>query len=75
MALYIAVSSLLLLAAAPVVYGHGYLIEPPSRSSMWTLGISGSVANYDHNGLNCGGFGVSLLTVVHISEIIHITFT
>ena len=46
------------------VYGHGRLLEPPSRSSMWRVGFK-TPKNYNDNQLNCGGFMVSLkLTVV-----------
>ena len=47
----------LLLAAAsvvPEVAGHGRLIEPPSRGSMWRFGFK-SPENYDDNQLFCGG--------------------
>lgn len=39
----------------PGVSGHGYIIDPPSRSSEWRLGFNNPI-NYDDNGLNCGGF-------------------
>ncbi|XP_048736059.1 uncharacterized protein LOC125651480 isoform X2 [Ostrea edulis] len=39
----------------PKVWGHGYLVEPPQRSSLWRHGFGGP-ENYDDNGLNCGGF-------------------
>ncbi|KAK2167115.1 hypothetical protein LSH36_32g20072 [Paralvinella palmiformis] len=37
--------------------GHGRLLEPPSRSSLWRFPnqFPGAVPNYDDNGLNCGG--------------------
>ncbi|XP_064596544.1 uncharacterized protein LOC135463156 [Liolophura sinensis] len=38
----------------PPVSSHGYMTEPPARSSMWTLGYN-TPANYDHHALNCGG--------------------
>lgn len=41
----------------PGVYGHGYLIDPPSRSSEWRLGFKNPI-NYNDNGLSCGGFTV-----------------
>lgn len=37
------------------VYGHGRLLEPPSRSSMWRVGFK-TPKNYNDNQLNCGGF-------------------
>ncbi|KAL8558281.1 hypothetical protein ACOMHN_063975 [Nucella lapillus] len=35
--------------------GHGRLLEPPGRSSMWRLGFS-TPPNYNDNALYCGGF-------------------
>ena len=37
------------------VSGHGRLIDPPARNSMWRYGFSNPV-NYNDNELNCGGF-------------------
>ncbi|XP_005092247.1 uncharacterized protein LOC101851474 [Aplysia californica] len=37
------------------VRGHGRLIEPPGRSSMWRYGYNNPI-NYDDNQLFCGGF-------------------
>ena len=45
---------------APSVEGHGRLLVPPSRSSVWRLPEFSGVAlinNNDHE-LNCGGLGV-----------------
>ncbi|CAH1777246.1 unnamed protein product [Owenia fusiformis] len=39
-----------------VCTGHGRLVDPPSRSSMFRFEFP-TPANYDDNGLNCGGFG------------------
>ncbi|KAL4232934.1 hypothetical protein ACF0H5_007622 [Mactra antiquata] len=39
------------------VSGHGRLIEPPSRSSMWRFGFQTPI-NYDDNQLFCGGYDV-----------------
>ncbi|KAK4001909.1 uncharacterized protein LOC123471061 [Daphnia magna] len=39
------------------VAGHGRMLDPPSRSSMWRLGFQ-TPKNYDDNGLNCGGRSV-----------------
>ena len=39
------------------VSGHGRLVEPPSRSSMWRYGFN-TPHNYDDNALNCGGLNV-----------------
>ena len=40
------------------VYGHGRLLDPAGRSSLWRFGLSDAV-NYNDNQLFCGGFGVS----------------
>lgn len=40
------------------IEGHGMMLDPPSRSSMWRFGFK-VPANYDDDGLYCGGFGVS----------------
>ncbi|KAK3095453.1 hypothetical protein FSP39_014853 [Pinctada imbricata] len=39
------------------VEGHGYLLSPPGRSTMWLVGYS-TPHNYQHNELFCGGFPV-----------------
>ncbi|OQR77826.1 hypothetical protein BIW11_06818 [Tropilaelaps mercedesae] len=38
-----------------LVEGHGRLMEPPSRSSMWRVGFK-TPRNYNDNELFCGGF-------------------
>lgn len=40
------------------VEGHGRLIDPPSRASMWRFGFNTN-ANYDDNQGYCGGREVS----------------
>ncbi len=40
-----------------ITSGHGRLMEPPSRSSMWRLGYN-TPHNYQDNELFCGGFQV-----------------
>ncbi|OWR49504.1 chitin binding domain 3 protein [Danaus plexippus plexippus] len=44
--------------AVLVVYvsGHGRVLHPPSRASMWRYGYK-TPANYDDSGVNCGGYG------------------
>lgn len=44
-----------------VVTGHGRLIDPPSRSSMWRYGYR-NPPNYNDNQLYCGGVQVKLNT-------------
>ncbi|KAK7107063.1 uncharacterized protein [Littorina saxatilis] len=38
------------------VWGHGMMIDPPQRSSMWRYGFPDSPANYQDNELFCGGY-------------------
>ena len=40
-----------------VTWGHGRLMEPPSRASMWRLGYP-NPADYNDNQGFCGGFQV-----------------
>ncbi|KAJ8312341.1 hypothetical protein KUTeg_009714 [Tegillarca granosa] len=40
-----------------VCHGHGWLKDPPSRSSMWKYGFP-TPPNYNHMQLFCGGFYV-----------------
>ncbi|GAB6030370.1 hypothetical protein CHUAL_007249 [Chamberlinius hualienensis] len=42
-------------ALAVSVNGHGRLMEPPNRSSLWRVGYA-APANYDDNQLYCGGY-------------------
>ena len=44
------------------VFGHGMMLNPPQRSSMFRFGYS-VPPNYNDNSLNCGGFGVIHLLV------------
>ncbi|VVC94563.1 uncharacterized protein LOC126973912 [Leptidea sinapis] len=37
------------------VSGHGRVLDPPGRASMWRKGYP-TPHNYDDDGLNCGGF-------------------
>lgn len=54
------VAVLFLLGLAVVhVTSHGYLIDPPERSSIWRIFPTGPINN-DDNGINCGGFGVCI---------------
>jgi len=46
---------LLLMVVVVGVEGHGRLIEPPSRSSMWRYGFD-TPPNYNDHELYCGGF-------------------
>ncbi len=57
---------------APLVAGHGILIEPPSRASAWRFGFD-TPPNYDDNALSCGGFSVGLQIIIVIIIIINTT--
>ena len=57
--------SLLLLWLLDVVTGHGRLLEPPSRASMWRLGFQ-NPKNYNDNQLFCGGVTVSIYIYIYI---------
>ena len=50
---------LVLMCVARSANGHGRLMEPPGRSSMWRFGFN-TPKNYDDNALYCGGFQVSV---------------
>ena len=52
-------SVLLLPVLLARVAGHGMLVEPPSRSSMWRYGFD-TEPNYTDNELYCGGVTVNL---------------
>jgi len=45
----------LLTLATSQVRGHGYLLNPPARNSMWRIPIPGAPKNPDDAALNCGG--------------------
>ncbi|WAR03973.1 hypothetical protein MAR_010534, partial [Mya arenaria] len=47
----------LLISLLAGVDGHGRLVDPPGRSTMWRLGYHTPVNTNDHQ-LSCGGFGV-----------------
>ena len=46
---------LLQIANSPAVEGHGRLMDPPARNSMWRFGFPNPV-NYNDNELYCGGY-------------------
>ncbi|GFR84280.1 hypothetical protein ElyMa_005994900 [Elysia marginata] len=55
--IYLASSLFALFLLVLKVKGHGRLLEPPSRGSLWRLGYSAPV-NYEDNQLFCGGVKV-----------------
>ncbi|XP_071444516.1 uncharacterized protein [Hetaerina americana] len=52
-----AVAGLLVLLSAREGEGHGRLMDPPARNSMWRFGFPNPV-NYNDNELFCGGYAV-----------------
>ena len=50
---------LFLLLLGGGVDAHGYMIDPPSRSSVWRLFPGQAPPNYNDNELFCGGFSVN----------------
>ncbi|KAL8573639.1 hypothetical protein ACOMHN_007192 [Nucella lapillus] len=55
--LHVALAVVCLVLHVPGTVGHGRLMDPPSRSSLWRLDFN-SPPNYDDNQLFCGGFSV-----------------
>ena len=45
--------------------GHGRLLEPPGRSTLWRYPdqFPNAPVNDDDNGLNCGGASVSIIVL------------
>ena len=50
------------------VAGHGRLMDPPQRSSMWRVGFD-VPANYQDNELFCGGFNVIVRVLYSCADI------
>ena len=48
----------LLLSMIELILGHGFLADPPARSSAWVydLDFRRCCMNYDHAAMSCGGF-------------------
>lgn len=46
---------ILCLQLCNLVQGHGRLMDPPARNSMWRFGFPNPV-NYNDNELFCGGY-------------------
>lgn len=55
----VSASVAVILMGTRLVGGHGMLLDPPGRSSMWRF-FPDQPPNYNDNGINCGGYGVSL---------------
>lgn len=50
-------------------WGHGLLVDPPSRASAWRFGYDTPIDYNDNEGF-CGGFNVSIVDT--ISEVINV---
>lgn len=50
---------IILLLIATKIDAHGRLMEPVNRASAWRKNFS-TPRNYDDNGVNCGGYFVSI---------------
>lgn len=59
---------LVVVMAPTSTIGHGMMLNPPQRSSMFRFGFP-VPPNYDDNGLNCGGFGVSFNSIFGMNEV------
>lgn len=57
LAILAAFAVLLTQGPVTVVDGHGRMVDPPQRSSMWRFGFP-VPPNYDDAGLYCGGYAV-----------------
>ncbi|KAK4036923.1 hypothetical protein OUZ56_028967 [Daphnia magna] len=53
---------LVVVMAPTAIVGHGMMLNPPQRSSMFRFGFA-VPPNYNDNSLNCGGFGVQYNSV------------
>ncbi len=42
------------------VYSHGYIYDPPGRSSVWRIFKDQAPENFNDNGIYCGGFNVCI---------------
>ena len=47
---------ILVFSLIEIISGHGRLMEPPARNSMWRFGY-GTPINYSDNEVFCGGVG------------------
>ena len=45
------------------ISGHGRLMDPPARGTMWRLGFD-TPPNYNDHQLFCGGFFVSKMAIL-----------
>lgn len=55
--LLVSLVALIGLITVPKCHGHGRMMQPPARNSMWRLGYP-TKQNKDDGGVYCGGFDV-----------------
>ncbi|XP_031553827.1 uncharacterized protein LOC116290854 [Actinia tenebrosa] len=60
MAFKLGVSALCLASFVALVWGHGYMIDPPSRNACYKVFPGNCPANYNANEQNCGGRNVQI---------------
>ena len=53
----------------PPTRGHGRLVKPPSRGSMWRFGYD-TPPNYNDNQLFCGGVSVSFILILILFSVL-----
>lgn len=59
------VTCLVLISLMSSAMGHGRLMDPPSRGSMWRMGFK-TPKNYNDNQLYCGGFTVRIHICIYL---------
>lgn len=62
------VKTVAVLGLVHAIYGHGFLLDPPQRSSLWRFYPNHFPPNYNDNALNCGGKTVCTITVNLVSK-------
>ena len=60
----IILSSVMLFTVISVIHGHGYMISPPSRNSMWRFDFN-NPPNFDDTQLFCGGKNKFISFIFH----------
>ena len=58
---------ILVFSLIEIIAGHGRLMEPPARNSMWRFGY-GTPINYSDNEVFCGGVGSKYFKITNFSN-------
>lgn len=53
------------------IHGHGRLIDPPGRASMWRYGFNTPV-DYNDNQLFCGGYNVCIRFFLNFQDVLFV---